>query len=177
MLVSTPKVILASPDLVFHTSTIQHTLCRLSNALEEVQSGVRIFNDLKPTSTIPESFIERIGKRYISTKFLKERVDGALQNMRLTSVPVLLDGKLTFCVCARIKSDFQFVKKMKIKSSLKRLNIYCKQLQYYDCGQKNNPNCAILFDPLSNGLPHNQSLMRYRWFLKLLLPRMLSTSS
>lgn len=95
MFVSTPKVILASPDLVFHTSTIQHTLCRLSNALEEVQNGVRIFNDLKPKSTIPESFIERIGKHHHSTNTLQERVDGALQNMKLTSVPVLLDGKLT----------------------------------------------------------------------------------
>lgn len=86
---------LASPELLLHTSTIHHTLCRLSNALQEVQTGVRAFNDLKPKTSIPELFIEDIGKQHDCTNVLQHRVDGALQNMKLTSVPVLLEGTHT----------------------------------------------------------------------------------
>jgi hypothetical protein len=95
MLASTHKLTFASSNLLRHGSSLRHTLCRLSNALHEVQSGVQTFNALKPKSTIPEYFNEEVQKLLDSTVALQQRVDVALQNIKLTLVLVLLDSKLT----------------------------------------------------------------------------------
>ncbi|KAF9464151.1 midasin nuclear AAA ATPase [Collybia nuda] len=91
MFISAPKLTLASSDFTLRTSTIRSTLCRLSNALEEVQSGIRTFNDLGPKTIVPESFVQEIQKLQDSTNVLQKRVDEVLRNVKLTSIPILLD--------------------------------------------------------------------------------------
>jgi midasin len=94
MIFSTSKIALSNSKLLERILYVKNSLCKLANAFNDISNGLEVFRDLQPNRSLPASTIQQAQTMNNSTKALCDQVEVVVNNVRLTSFPVLLEGAL-----------------------------------------------------------------------------------
>jgi midasin len=93
----------ASPEIAFYGSTIAnqvsevHTvLCKLVSALKETNQGLDTFNALQPDPRIPGPFLDEVKALEVATDTLRRQLSVICDDVKSSSLPVLLESKIYF---------------------------------------------------------------------------------
>lgn len=101
-LASSDGVVYSASDTPDKLAAIFSVLCRMECALNELQSAFKSFLHLN--TPIVDSVMDRIQGLLSSCVEARSRFEGMLQNVQLTSFPILLSGNMVsfprICTCA-----------------------------------------------------------------------------
>lgn len=90
---SSSSTVVTGSNLGHHTSCVKAFLCRLSSALSDLQRGAVSLNELAPKINIADVLLEEISLFLRESDSLKAKIMDLPDSVRLTVMPVLLQGK------------------------------------------------------------------------------------
>ncbi|RDB14764.1 Midasin [Hypsizygus marmoreus] len=126
MLSSCPQVLHSGFDILDHVTSIKNTLCKLSSALHELNDGVEKHKAMEPRTKVTEFLVQEIRNTETSTAVLRDRFAIILENMKLTSMPILLQSEHKALIEARRHVS-------EILSNLRRWAESAPKLRYLFC--------------------------------------------
>ncbi|KAG6906152.1 hypothetical protein DXG01_015659, partial [Tephrocybe rancida] len=93
ILSSGANVLHTAPNIVDRVDAIRNILSKLSDALQEVLTGLQTYNALQPKLGVSDQLLQEVRAVGGSVSVLFSRVAGIGENMSLTTLPILLNNE------------------------------------------------------------------------------------
>jgi midasin len=97
MAMSSSGMLHTNPELLQRVRHIQNTVCKLVHAFDEITQGLKIFDELQSSQTVPHACAEKISAITTETKTFRDQLSIVLDDVTSTDCPLLLGG-----MCPRV---------------------------------------------------------------------------
>jgi|ERR1700722_6472597 len=112
MTYSSANIVFFDLELPKRVSHMKDILSKLSHALDEVQHGMRVFNELHLSEVVALPYRDEVHEMSATTKSFLDKVSVLADHVKLTDFSFLLDRTWFFPVSAYEQADFVHQRKV-----------------------------------------------------------------